>query len=121
MNKERTLMSCGHVAEAIDSDGNPTCTCSRNAKPVEKPNLEGRKARCVYCHSERDSSYELWFFQYNGPGSDKAENICKHCRYHRAAHERRDREEIDLKEVCHNFEPIGDTMDEHYDACRGND
>lgn len=47
------LMKCGHVAQGLDSKGNPVCAICygirEGATEVAEPApLEGRKARCVY-------------------------------------------------------------------------
>lgn len=49
-----TMMKCGHAANAVDSDGNPSCAicvgtgaCGRTVDD-DPPDLEGRWARCGY-------------------------------------------------------------------------
>lgn len=76
------LMKCGHVAQAIDSNGKPCCAICAGIKeeafivakeidvtknPAE--GLEGRKAKCPYCGETTDSRWNLPFFQYK-PNSD---------------------------------------------------
>ena len=64
------LMKCGHIGYAKDKDGNPCCAICAGSTPdafiVEdnQPNLAGRKARCLYCGSLKDSSPDLPFFEY---------------------------------------------------------
>jgi len=70
---DKPLMECGHTANAKDGDGNPVCVIcigiNQGATVVERvrPSLVGRKARCGYyhtCGSERDSSFDLAFFEH---------------------------------------------------------
>jgi len=63
------LMKCGHVANAIDENGNPCCAICLPKKEAmeikeENPSLEGRKAKCSDCGNIVDSSYDLSFFEY---------------------------------------------------------
>lgn len=59
------LMKCGHTAMARDDNGNPVCPICMCTEIVNaKPNLEGRKARCMYCGDEVPSSVNLPFFKY---------------------------------------------------------
>lgn len=64
------FMKCGHIGYAKDKDGNPCCVICAGSTPdafiVEdnQPNLAGRKARCLYCGSLKDSSPDLPFFEY---------------------------------------------------------
>ena len=77
----RELMECGHVANATDGNGNPVCAICIGIHPgatkvkKEKPSLEGRKARCRYCGRERDSNYDLPFFEYE----EKKDNDSYYC------------------------------------------
>jgi hypothetical protein len=51
------------------------------------PHLTGRQAKCAYGDTIKPSdSKVLAFFEYMGEGSADAENMCKHCAYHRNAH-----------------------------------
>lgn len=77
----------------------PSCVVHDCTEPAEiKPDLTGRMARCIYRHegnkgSQRPgpspipSSYDLAFFEYCGPGSRTATEICL-CGYAIAAHEK---------------------------------
>ena len=62
------LMKCGHTANAL-INGKPCCAiCVPKREAFEianKPNLDGRKAKCYYCGEERKSNYDLPFFEYN--------------------------------------------------------
>lgn len=66
----KPMMKCGHIGYAKDKDGNPCCAICAGSTPdafiVEdnQPNLTGRKARCLYCGSLKDSSPDLPFFEY---------------------------------------------------------
>lgn len=119
------LMKCGHIAQGHDENNNPICVIcfgiTQNALIVVEenniPSLEGRKAKCTYCGNIRDSSYDLAFFEYHGNGSYNAINSCKNCRYYEVAHNS-DSRNIN-KNICDNFEPIGDTIDIYYCGCRG--
>jgi len=110
------------------------------ARPTD-PNLEGRKARCAYygqrtslgrshssnecnygqskapiCTCEQPSSKDLPFFEFQGAGSREAELMCKHCPYHKVAHEKPNRS----RDVCSHFEPRGDKgIDKFYCGCAG--
>lgn len=79
---------------------------------VSSAQLEGRKAKCVYGnHAPLDSSLELAFFEYTGPGSRESENICT-CGYHKVAHDKHFR--------CTNFVPKGPSeFDRYYCGCEG--
>lgn len=62
---EEILMKCGHTAMAKDSNGNPVCPiCMCTEILNEKPNLEGRIAKCEFCSNERKSDFSLPFFEY---------------------------------------------------------
>lgn len=104
---DRQLMKCGCVAQAVrTSEGGvtidppiPVCIthdCTEVAP--ERPSLDGRVARCSYSHdrpsrqqriaaSPVPSSWDLAFFEYCGPGSREATEICK-CGMAQIAHER---------------------------------
>lgn len=65
------LMRCGHAANAVDhATGKPVCAICIGLTPdaeivaEKQPDLKGRKARCVYCKREVDSSTSLAFFEY---------------------------------------------------------
>lgn len=81
-----------------------------------------RSAKC-FCGRTRPSSErdDLAFFEDRGPGN--VDHVCKNCRYHLVAHERK----VDglplhrSKVVCDNFEPMVDgyEFDTYYCGCRG--
>ena len=66
----KPLMKCGHAANAVDKNGNPCCAICAGFTPNafivddSAPDLTGRKARCMFCGAERDSSPELPFFEH---------------------------------------------------------
>lgn len=66
----KPMMKCGHAANAVDKDGNPCCAICAGSTPdafvVEDKEIDltGRKARCLYCGSLKDSSPDLPFFEY---------------------------------------------------------
>lgn len=78
---------------------------------MPKFDLTGRQAKCT-CGEVRPSSYELGFFEYNGPGS-AMKHICKHCRYHQLAHSPEhmaknvpsNRRTVIERGLCKGFEP----------------
>ena len=63
MNKQ--LMKCGHSPNAKTTDGKDCCVicnCFEYAK--EQPNLENRKAKCIYCGNTTKSHIHLAFFEH---------------------------------------------------------
>ena len=108
------LMNCGCRANA-SFQNKPCCAvhlCQEVVK--EQPKLEERMAKCAYGeHAIVPSSLGLAFFEYKGPGSPYASNVCKHCRMYEIAHENGGTK-------CRNFEPIGPAeCDTYYCGCRG--
>lgn len=78
------LMKCGHIANAIDSKGNPICAICAGVNPgFDKTDhecngsegLKGRKAVCQYCGAEVDSNWDLPFFKYR-PDRDTDSYYC---------------------------------------------
>lgn len=121
------LMKCGCRANSTFKNG-PCCAvhfCSEVA--TQQPDLTGRKAKCAYGeHGIVDSSLQLAFFEYKGPGSPNASETCKHCRMHKVAHEhdpgRVDPSSVVERGQCPGFEPHGTLeMDVYYCGCRGFD
>ncbi len=114
-----TPMQCGHAANGRNSIGEPVCViCSPKpeSKVVDQAgfDLTGRESRCQ-CGNTRPSSLDLAFFEFRGPGSPRSITTCKHCKYHKIAH---DKERV----KCQNFEPHGAfPYDSHYCGCRGFD
>lgn len=125
-------MACGHTANALQSipgnwadpiqreqmkDKDSTIAvhacviCSCNILQ-EKLCLCGRKAKCADCNTVVDSDYSLAFFEYRGPGSYRALNMCKRCMYARGPHKDK------IKD--HLFVPHGPyEQDEYYCGCKG--
>lgn len=78
-NNDRYLMACGHVSNAVGSNGKPCCVICAGidkgydvvVKKIENgtEGLEGRKAICSDCGDSVDSNWFLPFFEYR-PESD---------------------------------------------------
>lgn len=111
----------------------------------DKPNLTDRKARCAYhgqktsprgsygggnecnygqsnapiCTCEQPSSRDLPFFEFQGAGSRESDEICKHCKFHKVAHDKPLSERRGTR-VCSNFEAQGPReFDKFYCGCHG--
>lgn len=75
------LMKCGHTNTGITSEGKIVCaSCYGIAEGADEvaevqPDLTGRKAKCVYCKTVKDSSLDLPFFRYL-PEEDKDKFYC---------------------------------------------
>lgn len=115
------MMKCGHSSEgAYDTKtGNPVCVTCVGFTPLAEevdespPDISGRRSRCTMCGREVDSSFNLPFFEYCGPGSYDA-SMCK-CGYAEVAHGR-----PGSACKCKKYAPRGDRgYDFHYDGCRG--
>lgn len=117
-----TMMLCGHAANSIDGNGDPSCAiCAclglAGNRPIVTPSLEGRKAKCFEGCLRRDSNTELAFFEYLGPDSPAAINRCKHCGFYEEAHTK---EKPPMECRSHKFEPHGAyEFDSYYCGCRG--
>ena len=119
------MMQCGHAAQGYaDNDpGKPVCVICAGLDPraclvAEEPDLKGRRARCAYfrtCGSEVDSSVDLAFFEYKGPGSPYSINTCT-CGYYEVAHT----DKASNRVKCEKFTPRGPReFDLYYCGCRG--
>ena len=116
------MLSCGCRANSVNmKTGEPSCVIHSDmpggVHPIPAPDLTGRKARC-HCGNTRNSSLDLAFFEFRGPGSREGTESCKNCGYHRVAHTL----EIQAKNdgICKNFESIGSyEFDEYYCGCDG--
>ena len=78
----KAFMACGHSSNAVTESGKPVCViCVPDAAAsvqVERVSLKGRKARCPDCGSERDSDYDLPFFEYRANmATDSFYNGCR--------------------------------------------
>jgi hypothetical protein len=123
------MLACGCVAQAKDGNGKPVCISHIDSPAghtvVETPDLTGRQAKCAYgCNNLLPSSPKLAFFKFKGEGSPDAVGVCKHCHYHRVAHEhnpnRVDPRSMMEKGLCQGFEAQGaQPFDEYYCGCRG--
>lgn len=120
------MMECGHAANATNAKtGKPSCViCIGIHSGAEKiaeqgPDLTGRMAHCAYgCGNEKPSSTSLPFFEYLGPESSQAREVCK-CGYRRIAHGKADVARR-RQGICNNFQPKGDVgHDRYYCGCRG--
>ena len=94
---------------------------SRDIPPEQ---LAGRSARCK-CGREAPS-IEVQadgFYEYLGPGSRHAREVCGVCRYHRCAHEydlTRINREPAPAQANHDFTPIGPAERDRYWCGCGN-
>lgn len=82
---------------------------------MNNPHLMGRTATCGFPpHAERPSSPDLPFFEYCGPGSKEATDVCV-CGFYRIAHQERAQHL-----VCKAFRARGPQKhDRYYCGCRG--
>ena len=80
---DNVIMKCGCAAQGT-SNGKPVCVVHfRHGGPddpgcvvaEEQPKLEGRIAKCGYCHNVQPSSPNLAFFKYK-PAESKDEYYC---------------------------------------------
>ena len=78
----KVMMQCGHAANATDTKtGAPVCVICIGihpgaTKPAEVlPDLTGRKAKCAYGDSIRDSAVTLPFFEHR-PHKDYDSYYC---------------------------------------------
>lgn len=75
MNMSKTYMKCGHVANAT-CNGKPCCIiCDCFEVATEKPNLDGRMAKCAECNNTTPSKETLPFFQHR-PDKEFDEYYC---------------------------------------------
>ena len=121
------MMACGHAANARSGE-RPVCAVCFGIDPraeqeVAVPDLSGRTARCAYgCGSERPSEVGLAFFEYLGPGSREALEVCGTCGFLLRAH---DDSALRARpwpgdKLCAVFTPRGDVgHDRYYCGCRG--
>lgn len=63
------MMKCGHVANAVNQDGDSVCVICYGIVPgaddvADMPDMFGRVARCTYCKKEATSNTKLPFFSY---------------------------------------------------------
>jgi len=87
--KNKPMMKCGHVANAVTADNQPGCVfCNCTEISKQEIDLTGRKARCAYygkivklqgrtscCKSESKSSTSLPFFKHK-PENQYDEYYC---------------------------------------------
>lgn len=117
------MMKCGHASNATDRNDKPCCAicmgmdCGAETISTVTIDLAGRTAKCS-CGNMSPSSLSLPFFEYWGPGSREALNICQ-CGYAFVAHtpEVMDRNK---KLTCTAFVARGPReFDRYYCGCRG--
>lgn len=87
---EHVVMACGctsHAKRKTEDGYVPACIVHDCIEVLDdQPDLIGRTAFCAYGkHAEKPSSPELPFFEYHGPGSASARELCE-CRKHRSLH-----------------------------------
>ncbi len=86
-----TMMKCGHAANATNGEGKPSCAICAGINPgaeevdTAPPGLTDRQARCPCGRLAPSDPKALAFFEYCGPGSREATDICK-CGYSVVAH-----------------------------------
>jgi hypothetical protein len=87
--KNKPMMKCGHVANAVMADKKPACViCNCTSLSEQEIDLTDRKARCTYygrtfthkgrmvtCTSENKSSTSLPFFKHK-PENQYDEYYC---------------------------------------------
>ena len=126
------LMKCGHMGMATCSRSGgvefdppiPACViCAGEPESliIDKEvtgteGIEERKAKCAYCGTVEQSTWELAFYEYRGKGSNRARTMCT-CGYYEVAHEKPN---MHIKLKCQTFEPHGEyEFDDFYCSCRG--
>jgi hypothetical protein len=122
------MMSCGHLANATDENNKPCCAICIGLNKgatvvVVAPDLSSRKAQCGSCNSVVDSSINLTFFEYRGPGSQYSMEYCI-CGMHKAAHEYNENRVVKQSCIqqgkCGGFVPRGPReFDSYYSGCFG--
>ena len=61
----KTLMSCGHAANATDSRTKmPVCAICNCYTFMKMPDLSQRYSKCLYCNDVQLSNPNLPFFEY---------------------------------------------------------
>lgn len=128
------MMKCGCVAqgvvtairgEPVDPPA-PACVIHDCYEVAEAaPDLTGRQAHCAYGkHAFMPSSFDLAFFEYRGPGSRDATEICT-CGLSRKPHDENGGKIPRGKystaaRGCSGFTPKGpQEHDRYYCGCRG--
>jgi hypothetical protein len=107
-----TLYSAS-TAEKVLDDENICKVC--NTKEL----LKDRKAVCS-CGAAADSSPSLAFFEYRGPGSKSATELCQDCGYHKIVHQPINPSTGRPGITTHEFTPRGDVgTDLFYCGCNG--
>ena len=121
-DRKTPMMKCGHAANSTH-DEKPACAICAGISPgayiVDEtpPDLTGRIAKCPYtdCDSEKPSSTNLAFFEYQGEGSHNAQ-CCKNCGIRHPGEAAPDH----AKHRCKGYDPRGDVgYDQYYCGCKG--
>jgi hypothetical protein len=132
------VMKCGHAANAVTQFGDPTCVIcigidSGASIVASQPDLTGRMMRCYCTKPPISSNRNEAFFEYRGPGSRHATDMCKNCRYAYSGHllaseggvaSHKDHTNCvaGRRDHCFNFEPRGaHEFDSYYCGCGGGD
>lgn len=126
MSTKHVLLECGCISSSLITHLGgeelkpwvPTCYHGTTKVIKEMPNLTGREARCSYGDRVVNSDWALAFFEYHGPDSQQAEDMCG-CGYARKAHTP-EVQERNPKAGCKTFRPHGaHEFDRFYCGCRG--
>lgn len=129
-----TYLKCGHAANAykILKDGSkiPCCCICDCSEKEQIPNLQNRKAVCLYCRKETTSDISLPFFEYGG--SDKVTTRCANCGVNKEPHFVCFKCKGKVKDCitcngtgqstlpCKHYRPKGDNgIDRYYCGCKG--
>jgi len=71
-------LKCGCTASAVrPPDNTPSCPIHDCTEQVERPDLTDRVATCSNCGKMALSAFGLPFFEYRGPGSREATEMCR--------------------------------------------
>lgn len=63
-NAQYPMMKCGHTANS-ECNGQYYCViCDCKEIQDNKPEIQGRKAKCFYCRKTTDSKWTLPFFKH---------------------------------------------------------
>lgn len=123
----RPIMQCGHVANGrMGPEDLPVCVSCYGIKegadvPIdEEPSLAARVATCsLGCPSRRPSSTSLAFFEWRGPGSPYATEVCT-CGFYKSVHDPEQRPAMGARFPDHEFVARGPhEFDSYYCGCRG--
>lgn len=132
-SKWHPMLACGHAANAVCSAKNgikydppiPSCAiCDCTEVSLDPPDLTHRLARCCHNGTIKKSSNDLAFFEYLGPGSERALTLCN-CGFTKSAHDYNwpsgNRvSKTPPQRMCDHFTAHGAwAYDSYYCGCRG--